>query len=180
MRTVVVLTVSFIGGLCAALGAHAEEQSGFYLGGSVGKATNEVGEFKGSDFAFKLSGGYAFNRYFAIDVAYVDAGTQDDTIGLVKVENESAGVIATTVLRLPLGETFAMFGKIGCAFYDSEATARDAHSSERESDSGEDVAYGLGIDVAISSDLMFRAEYEAVDVSAGDFRILSAGVVYEF
>lgn len=109
MRKVVVLTVSFIGGLCAALGAHAEEQSAFYLGGSVGKATNEVGEFKGSDFAFKLSGGYAFNRYFAIDVAY-----------------------------------------------------------------------GLGIDVAISSDLMFRAEYEAVDVSAGDFQILSAGVVYTF
>lgn len=80
MRKVVILTVFFIGGLGAGLGAHAEEHSGFYLGGSIGEATNESGEFKGSDTAFKLSAGYAFNPYFGIEAAYVDAGTQDDTI----------------------------------------------------------------------------------------------------
>jgi OOP family OmpA-OmpF porin len=180
MRKVVVLTVSFIGGLGAALGAHAEEQSGFYLGGSVGQASNESGQFKGSDFAFKVSGGYAFNEYFGLELAYVGAGAQKDNIGLVEVENKSNGVLASTLLRLPLGETFAMFGKIGYAFYDSATTSRLGSSSERETDNGKDFAYGIGIDLTISGGLKFRAEFELVDVSEGDFQIVSAGAVYKF
>jgi OOP family OmpA-OmpF porin len=180
MRKVVMPTVLLIACLGATLAAHAEEQSGFYLGGSIGQATNEAGEFKGSDFAFKLGGGYAFNRYFGIEVAYIDAGTQDDTIGLVEVENESGGVLASALLRLPLGETFAVFGKVGYAFYDSDATFRLGNLSERESNSDEDLAYGIGMELAISGGLKFRAEYEAVDVSEGDFQIVSAGAVYQF
>jgi opacity protein-like surface antigen len=120
MRKVVVLTVSFIGGLCAAHGAHAEEQSGFYLGGSVGQASNESGRFKGSDFAFKVSGGYALT------------------------------------------------------------TSRLGSASERETANGEDFACGIGMELAISGGLKFRAEYELVDVSEGDFQIVSAGAVYKF
>lgn len=180
MRKVVILTVFFINGVGAALSAHAEEHSGFYLGGSIGEATNELGEFKGSDTAFKLSGGYAFNQYFGVEVAYVDTGTQEDTVGLVEIENESSGVIASALLRLPFGETFAVFGKIGYAFYDSEATARLGDLTARESDSDEDLAYGVGIQFALGGGLELRAEYEAVDVSEGDFQIVSAGAVYEF
>ncbi len=180
MRKVVVLAVCIVGGFGGALEAQAEEHSGFYLGGGVGQAKNESGEFSGSDIAFKLTGGYAFNRYLGIEVAYVDTGTQDDTIGLVQVENESSGVIASALLHLPLGETFAMFGKIGYAFYDSDATSRLGSLSVRESDSDEDLAYGVGIELAITTGLRFRAEYEAVDVSEGDFQIVSAGAVYKF
>jgi opacity protein-like surface antigen len=179
MRQVLVLTV-LIGGLGAALGAHAEEQSGFQVGASVGEARNESGEFKGSDIAFKLSGGYAFNQYLGIEVAYVDTGTPDDTIAYVNVETESSGVIASALFRLPCGETFAMFGKVGYAFYDSETTARGNGVSEREGNSDEDLTYGIGLDVAVTGSIKFRAEYEAVDVSDGDFRIVSAGVVYKF
>lgn len=180
MRKFVVQSVLFIGGICTVLGAHADERSGFYIGGSLGEATNEVDEFKGSDTAFKLSGGYSFNEYLAAEVAYVDAGTQEDNIGAVKIENESSGVIASAVLRLPLGESFALFGKLGYAFYDSEATARLGSLSERESDSDEDLAYGVGIEMAVWGGLRLRAEYEAVDVSDGDFQLVSAGAVYKF
>lgn len=180
MRKVVVLSVCFIGGLGAALETHAEEQSGFYLGASVGQATNEVREFKGSDVAFKLSGGYAVNQYLGLELAYVDTGTQDDTIGDADIETESSGFITSALFRLPFGETFALFGKVGYAFYDSAATARNEGVSERESSSDEDLTYGIGLDVAVTGGLKFRAEYEGVDVSDGDFRIVSAGVVYKF
>jgi OmpA-OmpF porin, OOP family len=184
MRKVLVLTVFCIGCLGATLEVHAEEQSGFYVGASVGEATNASGEFKGSDFAFELSGGYAFNQYLGFEVAYIDTGTQDDTIGLVAVETESSGVITSALFRLPFGETFAMFGKVGYVFYDSETTAHidgvGNAASERESNSDEDLIHGIGLDVAVSGSLEFRAEYEAVDVSDGDFRIVSAGVVYKF
>jgi OmpA-OmpF porin, OOP family len=180
MRKVVVLTVCFIGGLGAALGAHAQEQSGFYLGGSIGEATNESGEFKGSDTAFKLTAGYAVNQYFGIEVAYIDAGAQQDNFGLVEIENESSGTLASALLRLPLGETFGLFGKIGYAFYNSDTTSRLGNLSERESDSAEDLAYGVGVELAVWGSLQLRAEYEAVDVSEGDFQIVSAGAVYKF
>jgi OmpA-OmpF porin, OOP family len=83
-------------------------------------------------------------------------------------------------LRLPLGETFAVFGKVGYAFYDSEATARLGNLSERERGSDEDLAYGVGIELAIWGGLQLRAEYEAVDVSNGEFQLVSAGAVYKF
>jgi OmpA-OmpF porin, OOP family len=180
MRRFIVQTVLFIGGLGAALATHADEQPGFYVGGSIGEATNELGDFKGSAAAFKLSGGYSFNEYFGAEVAYVDSGTQDDTLGPVELENESTGVIASAVLRLPLGEPCAVFGKIGYAFYDSEGTARLGNLIERERDSDEDLAYGIGIEFAMGGGLQLRAEYEAVDVSDGDFQIVSAGAVYKF
>jgi opacity protein-like surface antigen len=68
----------------------------------------------------------------------------------------------------------------GYAFYDSATTSRLGSSSERETDNGKDLAYGIGIDLTISGGLKFRAEYELVDVSEGDFQIVSAGAVYEF
>lgn len=107
MRKVVVPTVLCIAGLGATFAARAEEQSGFYLGASVGR-------------------------------------------------------------------------KLGYAFYDSDATFRLGNLSERESNSDEDLAYGIGMELAISGGLRFRAEYEAVDVSEGDFQIVSAGAVYKF
>lgn len=180
MRKGIVVSSIMIVGLGAAYGAHAQESSGFYLGGSIGEATNETDEFKGSDTAFKLAAGYAFNDYLGIELAYVDAGTQEDTVGLVEIENESSGVIASALLRLPLGETFAVFGKLGYAFYDSEATGRLGDLRERESDSDEDLAYGVGLELALWSSFKLRAEYEAVDVSAGDFEIVSIGVTYGF
>lgn len=180
MRKVVVLAVFIVGGFGGALDAHAEEHSGFYVGGSVGEAKNELGEFSGRDIAFKLTGGYAFNQHLGIEVAYIDTGTQDDTVGLTRIENESSGVIASALLRAPLGETFAIFGKVGYAFYESDATARLGNLSVRESDSDEDVVYGVGIELAITTGLRFRAEYEVVDVDEGDFQIVSAGAVYKF
>ncbi len=180
MRKGLVLTVIFIGGFTVAAGVQAEEQSGFYLGASVGEATNKSGAFEGNDIAFKVSGGYAFNRYFGMEVAYVDAGTQKDTVDLVRIENESSGVIASAVLNLPLSESFAVVGRIGYAFYSSDASSRLGNLSVRESDNDEDLAYGIGIQLAVWGGLALRAEYEAVDVSNGDFRIVSAGAVYKF
>jgi len=179
MRKVVMLMV-FCGSLGAAPGTHADETSGFYLGTSIGEARNESGEFNGSDIAFKVSGGYAFNQYFGIEAAYVDTGTQQDTLDGVKVQIESSGVIASALLRLPLGETFSTFGKIGYAFYDSETTSRLGNLSARESGSDEDLAYSVGIELAGADALSFRAEYEVVDVSEGDFQIVSVGAVYKF
>jgi OOP family OmpA-OmpF porin len=170
------LTISF----GCIFNVHADEKPGLYLGASIGEATNEVGEFKGSDTAFKLTSGDSFNEHFGVELAYVDAGTQTDTVGSQHIENESSGMIVSAVMSLPLGEQFAVFGKLGYAFYESDATGRIGDLVVHESDSGDDLAYGIGAELAITGGLRLRAEYEAVDVSEGNFDILSAGVIYKF
>jgi opacity protein-like surface antigen len=167
-------------GLICACNSQAQQTAGAYAGASIGEATNEVDGFKGSDTAFKLTAGYAFNPYFGIELAYMDAGTQTDTVDGAHIENESTGVIASALARLPLGEQFAVFGKLGYAFYDSEATGRRGDLVARDTDSGEDLAYGIGVEFAVLRGLRLRAEYEVVDVSDGDFDVVSAGVVYQF
>ncbi len=98
--------------LGCSLSARAEERTGVYVGASLGEATNESGEFRGSDTAFKLVGGYACNDYFGVEIAYVDAGTQRDSVGVTRIDNESSGIIASAPGRLPLGDEFAVFGKL--------------------------------------------------------------------
>jgi opacity protein-like surface antigen len=167
-------------GLGCAFNTQAQESTGAYIGASVGEATNEVDEFNGRDTAFKLTAGYAFNQYFGVELAYLDAGTQADTVAGRRIENESTGVIASALVSLPLGERLAVFGKLGYAFYDSEATGRLGNQISRETDSGDDLAYGLGLELAVFRGLRLRAEYEVVDVSEADFDVVSAGVVYKF
>lgn len=163
-----------------ACNSQAQQSAGAYIGASVGEATNEVDGFKGSDTAFKLTAGYTFNRYFGLELAYIDAGTQTDTVDGARIENESTGAIASAMGRVPLGEQFAFFGKLGYAFYDSEATGRRGDLVARDTDSGEDLTYGIGVELAVLRGLKLRAEYEVVDVSDGDFDVVSAGVVYQF
>jgi OOP family OmpA-OmpF porin len=165
-------------GLSSAPGAHAEERTGIYVGTSIGEATNEVEEFKGSDTAFKLYGGYAFNDYFGVEVAYVDAGTQSDNVGPLHIENESSGIIASALVHLPIGERFSLFGKLGYAFYDAASKARLGDRVVSESESDEDLTYGVGLELAVAGGLGLRAEYEVIDVSEGDFDVVSAGVLY--
>lgn len=68
-----------------AIAAHAEDDSGLYLGVGIGEATNESGEFKGSDTAFKIFGGYAFNPYLSGRAGLCGSGTQEDSIDDVEI-----------------------------------------------------------------------------------------------
>jgi opacity protein-like surface antigen len=144
-------------GVNLAITAHAAEDSGLYLGAGIGEATIESGEFDESDTAFKVFGGYAFNRYFSAELAYVDAGTQEGRIGDIQVANESNGIIASALASLPIGEVFSLYAKLGYAFYDSETTFRLGDLQETESESDEDLTYGIGVEFAVWRGLKLRA-----------------------
>ena len=163
-----------------ACNSQAQEPSGAYLGASVGEATNQVGAFKDSDTAFKLSAGYAFNQYFGVELAYLDAGTQSDTVGNVHLENELASVIASSRFNLPLGDQFAVFGKFGYVLAKSDTIVRRGDLAARESTNNANLAYGVGIELAVFRGLRLRGEYEILNVSVGDFDVVSAGIIYRF
>src|SRR5262245_56227776 len=121
----------------------ADDESGFYVGLSIGDATtrNSEVDFDGSDTAFKVLAGYAFNRYLAAEAAYVEAGTAEDDVGNLKVQFESSGVIASLVGSVPIGEHFSFFAKAGYAFYQTDQVVRLGNQREADSENGDDFAY---------------------------------------
>lgn len=173
-------------GLTAAMAAQADTQPGFYAGVGIGEATMKVevpgfDDFDASDTAFKIFGGYTFNQYFAVELSYFDGGAPNESFGSGSVEVELTGLNASAVGRLPLADTFALFGKIGFASYDVEGTGRVGNQTVGTFEgSDEDVSYGIGAAFSFAQTFEIRAEYEAIDFSGGDFNVLSLSGLYRF
>ena len=177
------LNVFALAGFVLGAEAYAEEATGFYAGASVGQASVEVSEvdFDGSDTAFKVFGGYAINSNFAVELAWFDGGSADERFGPGVVQVELTGLHAAAMGRLPLGEAFALFGKIGFASYDAEISARlNGQTLFSEDGSDEDLMYGIGGEFRFGPSFGLRAEYEIVDASDAEFNMLSVGGVFRF
>jgi OOP family OmpA-OmpF porin len=71
-------------GLAFGASASAEDAPGFYAGASIVESSVEVSDadFDSSDTSFKIFGGYAFNQNFAVELAWFDAGSPDEQVGL--------------------------------------------------------------------------------------------------
>jgi OmpA-OmpF porin, OOP family len=170
-------------GLFAGTTALAETQPGFYVGAGIGQATLEVDEigFDADDTAFKVFGGYNFNQNFAVELAYFDAGKPNQDIGVGNLEVALDGINVSAVGRVPLGDVFTLFGKLGYASYDGEITGRIGGQPVSGGDSSdEDLSYGIGGAFNIGPSFELRAEYEAFDVSDGAFNVLSASGLFKF
>jgi OOP family OmpA-OmpF porin len=171
-----------LAGMFASASALAADP-GFYAGAGVGKASIEedVTGFDADDTAFKVFGGYNFNKNFAVEVAYFDGGNPDDRIGIGSIEATISGLNISAVGRLPVNEVFSVFVKGGLASYEVEADGRIGNRVvATEKDSDEDLSYGIGAAFNIGTSFEVRGEYEAIDVSDGAFSVLSVSGVYKF
>lgn len=160
--------------------AQADEASGLYVGASIGEATNEVDGFEDSGTSFKVMGGYTFNRYFAAELAYIDAGKLQDRIDAIDATVESTGVVAAMLGKLPLSNYVSVFAKLGYAFYEEDLSLQLGDLRDLETNSGDDLFYGAGAEVNLSGHFKLRAEYEVVDVPDADFDIVSVGTTFHF
>lgn len=161
--------------------AHADDKhSGIYLGAGVGEVTNKVAGFEADGVAIKFFGGYAFNQYFALEAAYIDAGTLKDTVDGLDVSVDNDGFVVAALGKLPLTDAFSLFAKLGYTFYDQKVIARRGDVSVSEKSSGDDLLYGVGANLRLGRRLELRAEYEVVDVKDADFNLFSASAVFRF
>lgn len=166
---------TFVNGL-----AQAGEHSGFYAGVGAGEVTDKADGFEADGVAVKFFGGYSFNEYFAAEVAYLDAGQLSDTVDGIDLKVESDGVVVAALGKLPLGDAFSLFARLGYTFYDEKVSASLDGVSISEKNSDEDLLYGVGADLRLGRKFQLRAEYEVVDVSDADFNLLSASAVFRF
>ena len=160
--------------------ARADDDAGFYVGAGIGQAREESGPFKGSDTSFRLFGGYSFNRYFAAEAGYIDGGDIEDDIGPYRVSIASDGLFAAGLAKLPLGDRFALFAKLGWVFHDSTETVSLGSQRSSESTSDSDFLFGGGVALKLGKYFQLRAEYDEVNVADAAFDILSVNAAWKF
>jgi OOP family OmpA-OmpF porin len=181
------LLIGTLLGAFFSLAASAQE-SGAYLGGSLGQSKfKEWCDTSGAppgfvllacedtDTAWKLFGGYRFNRYAAIEATYVNWGKVTATVGGptdISAEQSSMGIAA--VGSLELGPQFSVFGKLG--FLMTEQETKVASTSTDRDDT--ELHYGFGVRYRFAANWAARAEWERTEKLKVE--MLSIGAEFRF
>lgn len=184
-RAVVALMLSALGtGLGTGSALAQENDEGIYVGAGVGQFNVKIDDVDQTDEAiarlddddnsWKAFVGWRMNRYFGLELAYIDFGGPSDRIEASgssgDYQLELSGFAPYLIGTIPLGP-IELFGKVGYYFYDVNLTADiddplrpDIDSSTSE----EDLLYGLGAGLTLFERLHARLEYEKIDSSFVD------------
>jgi len=193
-HTLQFLSLAGIGTLMAVAAAPAAAQEGsYYYGGlSVGRSQARIDEERINasllaagltttgmgkderDVAYKLFGGYQFNRHFAVEAGYFNLGkfgfTSTTTpAGTLNGQIRLQGLNLDLVGTLPLTENLSAIGRVGA----QAANARDRFSGtgavavQNANPRKTEVNYkfGAGLQYAFSPSLLMRAEAERYRVN---------------
>jgi OOP family OmpA-OmpF porin len=190
IRKVLVASALALSGLLAA--AHASAQA--FVGGSIGQSDIDSditaglitsGSTDGKDTAFKVFGGYMFNRHFGVEGAYVNLGEVSysgdffgDLVTGGKVEVSGFNVAALG--SYPISEQFSVFGKIGLFIWEAEASDVTGGVPFSAKDDGTDISFGLGVGYDFTRNLGVRGEWERFKLDEVDADLLSIGIVWRF
>ena len=206
-------TLSLMG--CAAMSSQfaVADDTFWYVGGNIGQSRAKIDDAQitsqltgislppssisddNRSNAFKLFGGYQFNKNFAVEAGYfnlgefgfmattVPAGTLS---GKIKVQ----GLNVDAVGMLPLDHKFSVFGRLGLQY----AQAKDNFSSTgavpvlsnaNPSKNALNYKAGLGVQYDFNQSLGMRLEAERYRINDavgnnGDINMYSLGLVYRF
>ena len=140
---------------------------------------------------FKVGGGYAFTRNFAVEGAYVDLGkaTASGTFGgsNASATFKSSGLLVAAVGMVPLSQQFSLLGRLGLinATVKIDATLGNASASDKSTDMK--TTFGVGASYSFTPKFAVRADYDVYQklgdnatTGESDVNMLSVGVVYKF
>lgn len=180
----------------------AEGQGG-YIGVGFGESTVDLGvsdfndgsitsgSVDDTDTGWKLFGGYAFNKYVAVEGGFANLGKANFSgtsnglgflyfPGPVSVDFEVESLFVDLVGTIPF-EKWALFGKIGFHRWDVEVTVANPPVFGSADDDGTDPHYGLGFEFRPSQRFGVRLEWEVfTEVSEEDVELLSVSGIYRF
>jgi opacity protein-like surface antigen len=200
MRKALVLGVLGLAGTLASP-AFADDFSGFRLAMNMNSDQLEgdfafqgigVDPINNNRFGYGLSGGWALNRYFAVEVGYhggsefnsdvfpgflpsisvlppVTDPVTPDSPPFFTVRNNYKSIDASAVGSLWIGNKFSLFGRIGMQAWKGETSYSygDADAGFKTVDTVDDTDFapfgGLGIQTVLDRALI-RVEYQYVDV----------------
>ena len=181
----------------------------WYIGGNIGQSRAKIDDERiipqlpgtasisddDSDTAFKLFGGYQFNKNFAVEGGYFNLGQFGYTATTVPAGSLTGniklqGLNLDAVGMFPLGDKFSVFGRLGLQY----AEAKDNFSSTgivatptnpNPSKSAANYKYGAGLQYDFNESLGMRLEGERYRIddaigNEGDVDVYSLGLIYRF
>ncbi|MCK7547736.1 porin family protein [Marinobacter koreensis] len=164
LATVTVLSAAFV--FAPATWAKddvARDEAGPYVSGSYGGYKSHGGEFDDENDLFGAALGYQFNPMFSLEAEYIDFGNfgNDDVDGKLK------GLGLSAIGRLPLTQSFGIYGKAGVF---ASAFDVDAFDNSKTYDDVNPLV-GAGVDFRVTDQLTAFAEYDRynVDIDKSDF-----------
>lgn len=162
--------------------APAFADKGFSAGASVGYSNVSIEEsgvsVDFSDVGYKVFGTYMFNDNWGIEGSWIDFGSMSEDVAGTEIELEVDGFDVFAVGAIPVSETMDLFAKAGMLSWDASVSVSGFGSG---SESGEDLALGVGGRFNSGGNFGFRAEYEWFDIPDLDSAwLLSVGFEYAF
>lgn len=188
------VTASILAASLASGAAFAQQQP-WYVGASIGQNNYStdvqcVGTCDKTDTMFKVFGGWMFNPYFGVEVAYGAFGTmkinaQEQGVNLM-AEMKSSAFSGFLVGQYPI-DNFRLFGKLGFAYVDSKVTLTlppqaatgGVQYSADDSDNSTEFAWGVGATYMFNKNLGVRLEYEQMKYKFSGFSVQGFGDVIE-
>lgn len=212
IKTHHLLRLAGVSTLLIVTGAHAQNESYSYGGVGAGQSNARIDEYHISDrlitegakqtsmvkdekdTAYKVFGGYQFNRNIGIEGGYFNLGQfgfKSTTVpsGIYTGQIKLQGVNLDLVGTVPLTENWSVIARVGAQY----AQARDIFTGTgsvripNSSPSKNTVNYkfGLGVQYEVSSSMLVRAEAERYRINdaignRGDVNMFSVSVVIPF
>ena len=203
--------------MAAGVAAHADDQTGWYSGaglgrshasdsGSIGSTVDNGYASQGlssgtsverNDTAWRLLGGYQFNRYVGVEGSFGSLGDFSTHTNVTAPAADTAGGkwkatnvwTASVVGTLPLYDRISAFGELGLAYAKvSMSTAAPLSGAALSASTHETVPmFGLGLKYDLTKQLGLRGEWQRFDklgssASTGEsnVNVLSAAVQYRY
>jgi OOP family OmpA-OmpF porin len=182
--------------------AMAADDGGFYVGAGFGGFEVDIddfeegADFKGDDTAFKLFGGWKFNKYIGGELEYIDGGTVEekysDGVDTLKVGIDVSGFNVSLLGAFPIGDQFDVFAKLGMFMWDGDFQAKISgplcdelqefgeSCTERATDDGSDFSWGVGANWYFMENFGARLEYQIFEIEDADADSWSLSVLWMF
>jgi hypothetical protein len=145
----------------------AAAAAGVTVGGNIGSARTNGGDFEGNDTSWKVDIGSSYKEIIGGQVGYVNFGR----LGGDGPEVDAWAPALTIGAPLGIAKVYA---KGGVAFAESKGT------SLRDDSKNEDPFYGVGVGFGMTKGLGFRAEYERYTLEQEDIDLAQAGLELKF
>jgi OOP family OmpA-OmpF porin len=159
--------------------------SGLILAASVGSA--ELSEdFDGFDVdasstAYRLTVGWRFSDYLAVEAGYHNFGDFDQTLDIsgtpIDVSLKADGFTFGGVGSLPLGDRFGLFARAGAFFWDGDA---DINNVTQATPEDTNLYLGVGARLALTERLSLTADASRYDLDDTSSSVFSAGFDIRF
>jgi OmpA-OmpF porin, OOP family len=184
------LAILGVASAMAFAGPALAQDAGWYVGATLGQskskdACEDVPDCDDKDTAWRILGGYQFNKNLAVELGYTDVGEASASAGPFTASIEVAIWELVAVGSWPFTPNFSAYGKLGMYRGDTELTT-NAPGISNESESNTDLTYGIGVRWDFTKNLGLRAEYQVYsdvgggNIGEGDVDVISIGVIWKF